>query len=47
MALDAEAIATRAFATVGTEMTRNIAMALHRRLLQGGNWPSWAMPMLS
>jgi hypothetical protein len=44
---DADAIAKRLLAGVGTEMARDVAMALQRHLLQGGSWPSWAPRILS
>ena len=43
---DADAIAKRLLAGVGTEMARDVAMALQRHLLHGGSWPSWAPRIL-
>lgn len=41
-----EAIAARIFDRVSIEMARGIAMALQQRLLQGGCWPSWRLPLM-
>lgn len=41
-----EAIAERIFEAVPIDTARGIAMALQQRLLQGGCWPSWRLPMV-
>ncbi len=47
LALDVETIATRIYASVPVDKARGIAVALQRRLWQGGSWPSWLPPILS
>lgn len=41
-----EAIAARIFDSVSVDTARGIAMALQQRLMQGGCWPAWRLPLM-
>lgn len=41
-----ETIASRIFESLGVDGARSVAMVLQQRLLQGGCWPMWRLPML-